>query len=105
MAETCFEAALLSSHNGEASISLAGDVTEHAVTFAAVLEQALATAPARLIINLRHASSLNNTAVAVLNTAARRADARNVDIVVREADAGSRHQLAALEPNLVTVEG
>jgi anti-anti-sigma regulatory factor len=105
MAETRFQAALLSPQDGETSVSFAGPITDHATaTFAAILTDALATEPRRLVINLRHATSLNTTAVAVLNTAARHADACDISIVVRDPDMISRHRLRALEADLVTIE-
>lgn len=105
MTERTFEAALLSSEHGEAAASFAGRITDQAaVTFAAVLTDALAADPRRLVINLRRTSWVDTTAVAVLNETARHADAHDIDLVVRDPDDGLRHRLAALEPQLVTIE-
>ena len=105
MPETMFEAALLSTQDGQASASFAGPITdEAAVTFAAVLSEALAAEPRQLVVNLRRASSVNRTAVAVLNAVARHADANDIHIVIRDPDDTMRRDLTALDPKIVTVE-
>jgi anti-anti-sigma regulatory factor len=105
MADTTFAAALLSPEDGEATASFAGSITDDAaVTFAAVLNDALAAEPRRLVVSLRHAQSLDAHAVAVLHAAARHADAKKINLVVREPDAALRDRLTRLQPQSVTIE-
>jgi anti-anti-sigma regulatory factor len=101
-----FEAALLSGQDGEAAASFAGPISDAAaVTVAAVLKQALAAEPRRLVIDLRRVSAVDEPAIAVLNAAARRADARDIGIVIREPRNGVGLPLGALERGLVTIQG
>ena len=96
-----FEAALLRAPNGETAAAFAGPVVDDAtVMFVTVLNDALAVGTQRLVIDLRHISAVGEPAVAALSAAARRADARDIDFVIREPCDKVRDSIVALEPDL-----
>ena len=96
-----FEAALLRAPDGETAAAFAGPVIDDAtVTFVTVLNDALAVGTQRLVIDLRHISEVGEPAVAALSAAARRADARDIDVVIREPCDEVRDSIVALEPDL-----
>jgi len=85
MPENRFDIALLSAQNGEASASFAGAMTdEAAAVFTSLIDDAVATEPRRLVINLRHARLPSpSSAVAALKSAVRQARSNGIEVVVR----------------------
>jgi anti-anti-sigma regulatory factor len=85
MAENRFDIALLSAQDGEASASFAGAMTDEAAAiFTSIIDNAVATEPERLVIDLRHARSADpSAALSALTSAVHHARSNGIEVVVR----------------------
>jgi anti-anti-sigma regulatory factor len=103
MAETTFQAALLSERGGETAVLVAGPISDRSTaTFAGVVRDAFSKAPRRLVINLRRVTALSPSAFAVLSTAAGRAEALSIDLVVVDPDNVGEHRAAVATTHFTT---